>query len=133
MYEQLTPQEAADDFDNRHDFLQRVGFLRGRDRARYISERPAEVRGKAVGLGNVQPGDGFRFRGRGLIHLTGRNNYVAYGTYRKKDFTIDPAPDLLMNDATVASDSAAWYWVSKALARHQINIHQLADAGASAL
>jgi hydroxyethylthiazole kinase len=131
MYELLTPQEAADDFDHRQDFLRRVGFLRGRDRAHYVAERPREVHEKAVSLGNVRSGDGFRFRGRGLIHLTGRNNYVAYGMYRNKDYAVDPAPDLLMTDAAVAADSAAWYWVSKPLSRHQTNIHRVADAGGS--
>jgi predicted chitinase len=122
MYELLTPQEAADDFDHRQDFLRRVGFLRGRDRAHYVAERPREVHEKAVSLGNVRSGDGFRFRGRGLIHLTGR-------MYRNKDYAVDPSPDLLMTDAAVAADSAAWYWVSKPLSRHQTNIHRVADAG----
>ena len=129
MYEVLTSQEAEEDFDRKHDFLKRVGFLRGRDRPHYIAERPAEVRTKAVSLGNVEPGDGFRFRGRGLIHLTGRTNYAAYSAYSGQQFTIDPNPDQLVSRACVAADSAGWYWTSKPLVHRQMNIHRLADAG----
>ena len=38
-------------------------------------------------LGNNQPGDGPRFKGRGLIELTGRANYAAYGAARGRNFT----------------------------------------------
>lgn len=37
-------------------------------------------------LGNVEKGDGMRFKGRGLIQLTGRNNYQSYGKYLSVDF-----------------------------------------------
>ena len=42
-------------------------------------------------LGNVQPGDGVRFKGRGLIQLTGRNNYALYGKRIGVDLVADPA------------------------------------------
>jgi putative chitinase len=38
-----------------------------------------EFRSKAGQMGNTQPGDGWRFRGRGLKQLTGRNIYTAFG------------------------------------------------------
>lgn len=41
-------------------------------------------------LGNTQPGDGVRFKGRGLIQLTGRSNYVAYGKLVGLDLIAHP-------------------------------------------
>jgi putative chitinase len=47
-------------------------------------------------LGNVIPGDGYLFRGRGYIQLTGRANYLKYGEFLKKplanypDLACDP-------------------------------------------
>jgi putative chitinase len=43
-----------------------------------------------VDLGNTQPGDGKRFKGRGLIQLTGRANYKALGQTLNKDFIENP-------------------------------------------
>ena len=58
-------------------------------------------------MGNVQPGDGFRFRGRGLKQLTGRDNYTAYAQASCLDVVGNP--DMLL-EAAVAADSAAWFW-----------------------
>jgi putative chitinase len=44
----------------------------------------------ALNLGNTQPGDGFRFRGRGLFQLTGRANYDRYGKMIGVDLLTDP-------------------------------------------
>lgn len=72
-----------------------------------------------VSLGNTQPGDGSRFRGRGLIQLTGRKNYQACSTALGVDFVSNP--DLLAQPY-YASLSAAWFWAS-----HGLN--EVADTG----
>ncbi|HEY1607423.1 MAG TPA: peptidoglycan-binding protein [Allosphingosinicella sp.] len=53
----------------------------------YASGRAYEGR---KDLGNTQPGDGVRFKGRGLIQLTGRHNYDVYGTLIGVDLIDDP-------------------------------------------
>ncbi|MCA8349725.1 peptidoglycan DD-metalloendopeptidase family protein [Burkholderia cepacia] len=124
MYEVYTSEEAANDFDNRHQWLATMGFLKNRDRATYIAKRPDEIHKKALDGGNIQAGDGSRFRGRGLIHLTWRNGYRNYGKYRNLDFTTDPNPERVQSDAEVAADSAGYFWVMR-------RIHPSADRGAT--
>ena len=58
-------------------------------------------------LGNVQPGDGYKFRGRGLLQTTGRYNYTATGAALGVDLIA--APELL-GQPELASRSAAWFW-----------------------
>lgn len=53
-------------------------------------------KGAGPGLGNTQPGDGFKFRGRGFNQITGRANYKRYG--------FEGNPDRL-NDAQGAADA----------------------------
>lgn len=59
-------------------------------------------------LGNTQTGDGKRFKGRGLIQLTGRANYAAYSTFTGIDYVANPT--LLSTDPTVAVDVSCWFW-----------------------
>jgi len=124
MYEVYTPEDAAYDFDNKYDWLQKTGFLKRRDRATYIRERPEEVRKKAMSNGNTQPGDGPRFCGRGIIHLTWRNNYRDYGRFRGEDFTKDPNPQRVQSEANIAADSAGYFWAARSMNR-------MADKGSS--
>jgi putative chitinase len=61
-------------------------------------------------LGNTQPGDGPRFKGRGLIQLTGRANYTDYGQAKGRDFLTGTNPGLIASDPDLAVDVAAWFW-----------------------
>lgn len=72
-------------------------------------------------LGNTQKGDGKRFKGRGLIQLTGRANYKAYGDDRGTDYTKDDTAKLLSSDPTVAVDVSCWFWSKR-------NLNSMADA-----
>lgn len=58
-------------------------------------------------LGNVNPGDGYKYRGRGFIQLTGRANYAAAGKYLGIDLVNNPD---LASDPDVAAGIALWYW-----------------------
>jgi putative chitinase len=61
-------------------------------------------------LGNTEAGDGMRFKGRGLIQLTGRANYMRYGKAKGADYLHGTHPQLLSSDPFVAVDVACWFW-----------------------
>jgi putative chitinase len=65
-------------------------------------------------LGNVNPGDGVRFKGRGLIQITGRANYKACSLFIFKDESLIKKPELL-EQPRYAVESAVWYWNSRKL------------------
>ena len=50
-------------------------------------------------LGNTKTGDGKKFKGRGLVQLTGRSNYKKAGDYLNKDYLTDPSIVAADNDA----------------------------------
>ncbi|MFL6450361.1 MAG: glycoside hydrolase family 19 protein [Bryobacteraceae bacterium] len=72
-------------------------------------------------LGNTNPGDGPKFKGRGLIQITGRANYMSYGRDKGRDFINPPNYELIATDPEFAVDVACWFWT-----RHGLNA--LADA-----
>jgi putative chitinase len=65
-----------------------------------------------MGNGDVASGDGFRFRGRGLIQTTGRSNYAQAAA--ALDLDLLSHPELLEQPANAAR-SAAFYWKSNGL------------------
>ncbi|QBG92884.1 glycoside hydrolase family 19 protein [Xanthomonas oryzae] len=75
-------------------------------------------RGAGYKLGNTQPGDGWRYRGRGLKQLTGRSNYRQFATAHQKiwgdfvDFEADPDK---VNEPLYAVRSALYFWVDHKL------------------
>lgn len=66
-------------------------------------------------LGNTQPGDGRRYKGRGPIQLTGRYNYRAAGAALGIDLENNPTRAA---DIDVGFRVAAWYWNSRSLNRY---------------
>lgn len=79
-------------------------------------------------LGNTQPGDGRRFKGRGPIQLTGRGHYAECSRWAHGRGLVPSPTYFVDNPAELASDrygfvGAVWYWTA---ARPQLNA--LADA-----
>lgn len=61
-------------------------------------------------LGNKKPGDGVRYKGRGLIQLTGYNNYKEYSTAVGFDFYSTTAKAKGLAQPGNAVRSACWFW-----------------------
>lgn len=114
-YDINTPERIA-------AFLAQIGHESGG--LLYVKElwgpTPAQSRyeGRAD-LGNTEPRDGFKYRGRGLIQITGRANYRRASAALGVDFEASPE---LLEKPDFAALSAAWFWQS-----HGLNA--LADTG----
>lgn len=114
-YQIIGPKRAA-------AFIAQIGHESGQ--LKYVREiwGPTAAQAKYEGrkdLGNTVAGDGSKFRGRGLIQITGRANYMACGEALSLDLIKQPE---LLEKPQHACLSAAWFWASKGL-------NTLADAG----
>lgn len=78
-----------------------------------------KVYANRMGNGNEESGDGFRYCGRGLIQLTGKNNYQAFADSLEMD--VEDVPHYLATFEG-AAQSACWFWESN-------NLNRFADAG----
>jgi putative chitinase len=92
-----------------------------------LAMKPEAIANHVYGgrMGNYQPGDGYRYRGRGLIQVTGRLNYEAVRDLLQA--RLRDVPDLVALPETLAEPkwaalSAAAYW-------HDHRLNELADAG----
>lgn len=103
-------------------FLAQVGHESGG--FRYTREiwgpTPAQERYEGrLDLGNTEPGDGSKYRGRGLIQITGRYNYA----HASKALGIDALNNpVLLEKPVLAARSAAWWW-------HANGCNEIADTG----
>ena len=66
-------------------------------------------------LGNLTPGDGTRYKGRGLIQLTGRANYAEYSRTGGLNRDVEADPGQVASDDGLCVDVAGWYWDKKGL------------------
>jgi len=74
-----------------------------------------------MGNGDTASGDGWRFRGRGILQITGRSNYTQCSRDLFQDDTLVDNPDYL-TDPEYAILSACWFW-------HKNNLNQFCDSG----
>ena len=65
-----------------------------------------------LGNGPSSSSDGYRFRGRGIVQLTGRSNYTDASKELGVDLVEDPG---LLAEPKVAAMSAAWFWSTRGL------------------
>ncbi|MDX6288912.1 MAG: putative chitinase [Blastocatellia bacterium] len=98
-------------------------YFRGVDPNAYANN-PAKIGNRVyanrMGNGDEASGDGFKFRGRGYIQLTGRNNYTSFSTFVGEDCVA--SPDLVATKYPLAS--AAFYFKSN-------NVWSICDQGAN--
>lgn len=66
----------------------------------------SRVYANRMGNGDEASGDGFKFRGRGYLQLTGKNNYKAFSAFIGQDCVADPT--LVANRYPM--DSAVWFF-----------------------
>jgi putative chitinase len=88
--------------------------------ARNPAKIASKVYGGRMGNGPESTGEGFKFRGRGYIQLTGKDNYRAFGNSINEDMTANP--DKVATHYPLLS--AAWFFSKNGL-------HKLADQGAT--
>lgn len=97
-------------------FLAQVGHESGGFRYNEEIASGEAYEGRAD-LGNTEPRDGRRFKGRGYIQLTGRTNYTNYSAFVGVDLVAEPH---LVSTPSFATDVAGWFW-------QQAGLNEMAD------
>jgi putative chitinase len=99
-------------------FLAQIGHESGQ--LRYVRELASGTAYEGrKDLGNTEAGDGVRYKGRGLLQITGRANYGQVG--QALGLPLLETPELL-EQVVPACRSAGWYWKTR-------NLNSLADMG----
>lgn len=84
--------------------------------AQQYERKPQAIANKVyanrMGNGSEASGDGWKYRGRGLPHVTGKDNYGKFQAWLGK--TVDP--EELSTDLNLAIKAGVWYWLANGLA-----------------
>lgn len=84
--------------------------------AKKYARKPEQIANRVyanrMGNGDEESGDGWRYRGRGIIQITGKKNYIAFRNWLGRDFALHE----LAEDLDLAVSAAVWYWQVNELA-----------------
>jgi putative chitinase len=98
-------------------------YFKTLDEARHYEKQPEKIAnriyGSRMGNGDEASGDGFRYCGRGLIQLTGKDNYSWFAA--SLEIPVEEVPEYLQTFEG-AVQSACWFWETN-------NLNQWADKG----
>ena len=86
------------------------------DLAKTYERQPEKIANRVyanrMGNGDEASGEGWKYRGRGLVQLTGKDNYAAFSMSADNEALIKPE---LVEQPELAAESAGWYWNSRNL------------------
>ena len=111
-------------------------YFNGSTAAQYAHNPVAianHVYANRMGNGDESSGDGWNFHGRGIIQITGKQNYIDYASYKKC-----PLGDIISYLETFDGiiDSALWFWISRScnkLAADPVKTTKRVNGGANGL
>ena len=100
-------------------------FVRGGRDANEYARQPEKIANvvyaNRMDNGDTDSGDGWKFRGRGPIQLTGKHNYTKFSEWADMPEILEE-PDIVSENKKVALMSAIWYWSNN-------NLNRYADSG----
>jgi putative chitinase len=109
---------TSENLNYSYEALRKLKYYPTEALAREEARKPELIANRIYGgrLGNTEPGDGWRFRGRGFLQITGRDNYRRFGEAASVDLIADP--DILVRDLRVSITVAAAFWKMNGLSSY---------------